>query len=214
VDKILKFLTNPFIQALILAVLVWATYWNSLHNPFEFDDWHVIPQNPAVRGPENIPSFFVDISTFSILPGNRDYRPLFLTSMALSWWVGGGDTLPFHIVSVGLHMGNVLLLFAILRVFLCRGGSSAGGLPSDQYSWVPFLSAALFALHPLASESVNYISTQAVPLTVFFYLLSFYGFLVISTIIIGLVGDMLVRIRMNQEHILYHLKNRGSSHLD
>ncbi len=41
-----------------------------------------------------------------------------------------------------------------------------------------------------------------------------FGFLGISTLIIGLIGDMLVRIRMNQEHILYHLKNRGSSHRD
>ncbi len=31
-------------------------------------------------------------------------------------------------------------------------------------------------------------------------------FLGISTFVIGLIGDMLVRIRLNQENILYHLK--------
>jgi glycosyltransferase involved in cell wall biosynthesis len=41
-----------------------------------------------------------------------------------------------------------------------------------------------------------------------------FGFMGISTLIIGLVGDMLVRIRMNQEHILYHLKNKGSGNPD
>ncbi len=33
-----------------------------------------------------------------------------------------------------------------------------------------------------------------------------FGFLGISTLITGFIGDMLVRIRMNQENILYHLK--------
>jgi hypothetical protein len=36
--------------------------------------------------------------------------------------------------------------------------------------------------------------------------MSFVGF---STLITGLIGDMLVRIRMNQEQILYHLKRSG-----
>ena len=33
-----------------------------------------------------------------------------------------------------------------------------------------------------------------------------FGFLGISTLITGLIGDMLVRIRMNQEKILYEIK--------
>jgi glycosyltransferase involved in cell wall biosynthesis len=36
-----------------------------------------------------------------------------------------------------------------------------------------------------------------------------FGFLAFTTMITGLIGDMLVRIRMNQEAILYHLKRAG-----
>jgi glycosyltransferase involved in cell wall biosynthesis len=36
-----------------------------------------------------------------------------------------------------------------------------------------------------------------------------FGFLGFSTLVIGIIGDMLVRIRMNQETILYHLKRSG-----
>ena len=103
-----------FLRLAILAALVWLLYWGSLNNPFTFDDWHVVSQNPSVRGPSDIPSFFKNPATFSLLVGNRDYRPLFLTSMALCWSAGGGSTLPFHVVSVFLHMSNVLLLFLIL----------------------------------------------------------------------------------------------------
>lgn len=177
IESLSKTLTKTWVHISILVVLVWGVYANSLHNPFNFDDWHVIPQNPAVRGPENIPSFFVDLSTFSLLPGNRDYRPVFLTSMALAWWVGNGATLPFHLMSVTLHMGNVLLLY-----FLCRRMGNQNISPSHKLSpsenqWAAWLAAGLFALHPLASESINYISSQSVPLSVFFYLLSFYLFL-------------------------------------
>jgi tetratricopeptide (TPR) repeat protein len=162
-----------------LAILVWLVYWGSLDVPFTFDDWHVIPQNPAVRGPADIPSFFTDPNTFSLLVANRDYRPVFLTSMALCWSAGGGSTLPFHLVSVFLHMSNVLLLFFILRRSFKSGGKNPGAWMVPHADWAALLSATLFALHPLASESVCYISSQAVPLTALFYLLSFYLFLTV-----------------------------------
>jgi len=73
-------------------VIVWLLYANSLQVPFHFDDWHVIPENPAVRGPADIPSFFTDVSTFSVVPGTRDYRPVFLSAMALAYARLGAST--------------------------------------------------------------------------------------------------------------------------
>ncbi len=170
---------HRFLKLAFLATLVWLVYWGSLHGPFTFDDWHVIPQNPAVRGPSDIPSFFTDPTTFSLLPGNRDYRPLFLTSMALSWAAGGGSTVPFHVVSVFLHMINVLLLFLILRRTFAGGGDRPGAGDVPKSEWAALLAAALFAVHPLASQSINYISSQSVPLAALFYLLGFYFFLTV-----------------------------------
>lgn len=167
---------HSFLKLAFLATLVWLVWWGSFHNPFTFDDWHVIPQNPSVRGPSDIPSFFTDPSTFSLLVGNRDYRPVFLTSMALCWWVGGGSTLPFHVVSVFLHMSNVLLLFLILRRSFASGRDRPAAFVAPHAEWAALLAATLFAVHPLASESINYISSQSVPLAAMFYLLSFYLF--------------------------------------
>lgn len=164
------------IKAIILAGLVWAVYANALGGPFDFDDWHVIPDNPSVHVLANVPSFFVDVSQFSVLPGNQDYRPLFLTSMAFAWWLGEGSTLPFHIMSVTLHMANVLLVFLIARFTLVRTRDVRGGLTPPLHEWAAFLAAGLFAVHPLATESVNYISSQSVPLVAFFYLLAFFAF--------------------------------------
>lgn len=170
---------NVWVKALILAGVAFVVYSNALGGPFVFDDGHVIAQNPSVRGPENIPSFFVDVSRFSVLVGNQLYRPVFLTSMALSWWAGDGSTLPFHLVSIALHAANAVLLFFILRRTFTAGLVASGGLPPAQSEWAAFLSAALFTVHPLATESIDYVSSQAVPLAVFFYLLSFNAFLTV-----------------------------------
>ena len=158
----------------LLVLVVWLVYWNSLRSPFQFDDWHVIPQNPSVRGPADIPSFFMDISTFSVLPDNRDYRPVFLTSMALAWWAGNGSTLPFHLVSVFLHTCTVILAFSVYRRTFFKEEPPDSARYTD---WAAWIGAALFALHPLASEPVNYISSQSVLLCALFYLLSFRLFL-------------------------------------
>jgi len=164
-------------QVLALAALVALAYSNSLNNPFHFDDFHVIVDNPAVRGPADIPSFYRDPATFSLRPGNRDYRPVFLTSMALSWWAGNGSPLPFHLVSISVHLACVLLLlFVCLRLF-ATDTELGERLSCDQREFAAVAASAIFAVHPLATEPVNYISSQSVLLAAMFYLLSFHLFL-------------------------------------
>ena len=165
------------LKALLLGLLVWLVYWNSLANPFHFDDWHVISENPAVHSLENLPRFFTDIETFSLLPGNRDYRPFFLVSMALGWWAGGGVTLPFHLVSVTLHLVNSLLLMLILLLIFEGSRDPVQNAPAGQKETAAWLGGLIFALHPLASQTVNYISNQSVLWVGTFYLLSLYLFL-------------------------------------
>jgi tetratricopeptide (TPR) repeat protein len=140
---------------------VWAVYANSLDNPFHFDDWHVVAQNADVHDPRNIPRFFTDASVFSMLETNRDYRPLFLTSMSLCWWLGRGSTLPFHLASVALHTLSVLLAYGVMRRLLVEHGAPCGITTAREHEWTAFWGAALFALHPLATEPVNYISSQS-----------------------------------------------------
>jgi tetratricopeptide (TPR) repeat protein len=147
-------------------------YLRSINNPFEFDDWHVVPQNPAVHHLENIPAFFTDTEYFSILPANRDYRPIFLTSMAIAWNLGNGAMWPFHAVSITTHALSAVWVLLILRVLFRRVAKDPDA-GDEHWEWGAFAGALLFAVHPLASESVVYISAQSVALTGFFYLLSF-----------------------------------------
>ncbi len=164
-------------KAVLLAGAVWLVYSGSLGGPFVFDDQHVIVLNPAVRGPADVPRIFADATAFSTRPANRDYRPVFLTAMALCWWAGDGSTLPFHLVSVALHAANALLFFLVFRRMAARERDAPGRPGPEDRDRAAFLAAGLFAVHPLLTEAVNYVSSQSILWAGCFYLSSFYLFL-------------------------------------
>ena len=172
--------SRSLIASLCLTILVCAVYSNAWNGPFVFDDYHVIPENPSIQSVSNIPTFFTDITHFSVLPGNRDYRPVFLTAMSVAWWLGDGETWPFHVFSIALHSANTVFLYLIARILLLNEAGAKSGHSARREDKTAFVAAALFAVHPLATESVNYISSQSVPLAACFYLLAFLLFVAVS----------------------------------
>src|SRR4029079_3097479 len=71
-------------------VLLLAASANHFHNGFHFDDGHSIVENTFVRDIGNIPRFFRDATTFSVLPLNQSYRPVLQATLAIDYWLGGG----------------------------------------------------------------------------------------------------------------------------
>ena len=72
----------------LVVVLLFLTYANSLDNDFHYDDYHSIVQNRHIRSLANIPQFFTDPQTFSMLTQRAMFRPLVLTSYALNHHFG------------------------------------------------------------------------------------------------------------------------------
>jgi protein O-mannosyl-transferase len=137
--------------ALTLAAICLA-YSNSFHNGFHFDDFHTVVDNPAIRNLRNIPRFFRDGTTFSVLPANRTYRPMVSTALALDYALGRGYVpVWFHIGTFGLFLGLVVLLDALYRMLLDRIR------PSPANAWIALFGAAWFGLHPAMAETVNYV---------------------------------------------------------
>ena len=136
--------------ALVLALLL--AYANSFHNGFHFDDFHTVVDNPAIRSLSNIPRFFTDATTFSVLPPNRTYRPIVSTSLALDYALGRGYTpLWFHLTTFVLFLVLVLLLNSLYRLIFDKTH------PSPINLWLAALAAGWFGLHPAIAETVNYI---------------------------------------------------------
>lgn len=136
---------GPLLAIALAAVLAFA---NSLGNGFHFDDEHSLVENPHIRSLANIPAFFADPQLFSRNAGSEMYRPLVLVSYALNYRLGGYAVQGYHLVNLALHLLAACALYQVLGTLgLGRGEALAGGL--------------LFAVHPLAAEPVNYISSRS-----------------------------------------------------
>jgi tetratricopeptide (TPR) repeat protein len=137
---------------LILAAAVLLPYLNSLGNGFHWDDHHHVLENPSIRDAGNLPRFFTDPSTFSRDPGIQMYRPLLMVTYALNFAAGESRGWGYHLVNMILHLMVTLLLHRLLLLIL----------PSPGGTGPAFAAAAIFAVHPLNSQAVNYISSRSV----------------------------------------------------
>lgn len=140
----------------ILLALVALTYANHFHSAFHFDDDHTIVHNPFIRDLHNLPLFFTDARTISILPSNQAYRPLLTLSLAIDYWLGHGlDPLWFHISTFFWYLVQLLLMLLLFRrVF-------DAARPDPRNAWTGLFATALYGLHPVMAETVNYVMQRA-----------------------------------------------------
>jgi protein O-mannosyl-transferase len=152
---------------LLLGVLV---YSNAIDGSFHFDDGHAVADNPSIRALSNIPNFFTDAGTFSVLPQNQGYRPLLLVSYALTAALTGVEPSAFVAVNLTVHVICVLLFQTLLRKVLRLLGH-------DEDERLIAISSAIFAVHPIFSECVNYVSARSESLCAVFSLLAMIAYL-------------------------------------
>jgi protein O-mannosyl-transferase len=139
--------------ALIVLVTIGA-YANGLAGSFQFDDWNVIVNNPAVH----------DFATWwQTMPGIR----ALLKATYVANWVVWPDPAGFHLVNIAVHAMNAWLMYSLMRRLLPLMDVRAGATGSLAF-WI----AMLFALHPAQTESVTYISGRSGSLMASFYLLA------------------------------------------
>jgi protein O-mannosyl-transferase len=147
------------VLALVAAALV--AYHNTLQSPFIFDDEPHIVNPAAIR-------HLWPLST--VLSGTT--RPLVQLSLGLNYAVSGLGVWSYHVVNLVIHALAGIVLFLVVRLTLRRDGiperfrRAAGGLA--------LVSALIWVLHPLQTESVTYVIQRAESLGGLFYLLTLY----------------------------------------
>jgi tetratricopeptide (TPR) repeat protein len=132
----------------MLAIAVLLVYFNALTASFQFDDFNVIVNNPAVH------------SLAAWLDSMPGIRPLLKLTYTLNWAVSPSP-FGFHLFNVLVHAANAALVFLLLRAL--RPGRGRDDL-------LPLLAALMFALHPVQTEAVTYVSGRSVSLMALFYL--------------------------------------------
>ena len=137
----------------LLLCSVGLAYANHFQNGFHFDDSHAIVDNAYLRSLKNVPLFFTDARTFSVLPANRTYRPLVSLSLAVDYWLGNGlEPLYFQISTFCWYLLMLVLIFALVHR-ICE--ITQPGRESNL--WVALFATSLYGLHPAMADTVNYI---------------------------------------------------------
>ncbi|PYR01187.1 MAG: hypothetical protein DMF96_00835 [Acidobacteria bacterium] len=123
------------------TLLAGVVYLNALHNPFVYDDYHTVVANTSLQRVANIRAIVLHDVT----------RPIVNLSYAIDHALWGATPPGFHVTNVLLHMLNVVLLYRLAR-----------RLAEDRHAdLVACAAAMLFAVHPMMTEAVGYISGRS-----------------------------------------------------
>lgn len=162
---------QPVLHVVALAVIVALAYGKSLDAPYHFDDPEYILRNTAIRS----------FSTLNQITVTKD-RKIWWLSNAISYYLAQRygtknpahpdipDVRYFRGWNIACHLIAALALYGLLR--RCLKASRKSG--ADEPDMRPIAAAAIFAAHPLCTESVTYISGRDNGMGGMFYLLGMY----------------------------------------
>ncbi len=153
---------------LLCFLMLCATlpYLNSLPNAFVHDDHAQVVSNPYIRSFHSLPQIFTTNVWSYVGPETKSnyYRPMMMLGYLVCYKLFGLNAFWFHVANVVLQALVVSMLFLVTaRMFEDRA--------------VAFVAAGVFALHPIHTEPVAWISGAPDLELAFFYLLTFWFFL-------------------------------------
>lgn len=156
------------IIAMTITLSAVVAYHSTFNCPFIFDDEFSIEKNTSIRTLR--PS-----STLFSLPGGGNPvqgRPVLNLTFAVNYALGGLNVGGYHAFNLAFHILAALLLFGISRRTLQSNVVSERIRRNS--TGVAFATALIWAIHPLATSAVTYVTQRAESLAALFYLLTLY----------------------------------------
>jgi tetratricopeptide (TPR) repeat protein len=137
-------------MALCAAALI--VYAGAFHGDFQYDDSLTILSNSHLQNKR----------TFI---GHLDHmvRPVLSATFLIDRSLYGPNPAGYHLLNVLFHLASGFLVYRILAQAV-----------TPEQSLVPFWTALLFLVHPIATETVTYISGRASGLMTLLYLFAFF----------------------------------------
>ncbi|MFI5403991.1 MAG: glycosyltransferase family 39 protein, partial [Planctomycetota bacterium] len=137
---------------LLFLALAFALYANAIGNGFVFDDDLIVSSRANLRSLEGVGRIVQDA-----------YRPVRHVTYAIDYALFGRHAWGFHLSNVLYHALASFLVFRLVR-----------RLRSEPAAWA---AALLFAVHPVQTEAVAYVSGRRDLLVTIFFLLGFLSYL-------------------------------------
>jgi protein O-mannosyl-transferase len=154
--------------ALILAVAAFGVYAPSLRDGFVWDDTALILRDPLIRSWRLIPEGFNHF-LFVDATASDFYRPLQRLTYTFDYSLAGFQPMLYHAMSVVWHGLAALALFLFADEFL-----SSFSIERRNSRLIALVAALIWAIHPVQSSAVVYVSGRADPLSALFGFLGLY----------------------------------------
>lgn len=159
--------SRRWLIGLIIGITVLA-FCNTLQNAFAYDDTTQILQNTFIRDLKNVPKALVTEAWYWRAQEDKDpnqqdkpstsyYRPVVMVYLMLLWKLFGTWAPGWHALNIILHALTAYFTFLLLE-----------RVTKNQY--MAALAALIFAVHPLRSESIAWISGVTDPMLAVFLL--------------------------------------------
>ena len=149
-----------FYGILLIIVLGFLAYANSIKGELIRDDYVLIKNNPHIR---SIPSALNFFTTKAAIGGRQkwsSYRPFQIFTYALDYSVWKLNLKGYHLTNIILHILASLAVYGLISIISRSGPMS-------------LFAAALFVVNPLHTEAVSYMSGRADSLAALFMLVTF-----------------------------------------
>jgi Tfp pilus assembly protein PilF len=152
----------------LLAAVTFLVYIPSLHSDFISDARKEIIDEGFVTSLSNLPTVVsLKVLRMHLMLSDRPGEMLYLMLNATLW---GKNPFGYHLSSIVLHAGSVALLLMLLRR-LAEAEMESAGTGSWKIQLALVAATLVFALHPIATESVAEVSFSSSLLVTFFTLL-------------------------------------------
>ena len=146
------------ISIILLIILGFAVYANSLNNEFFWDDQNLVTENRYIKSYSNTLKIFTEDTVSGGVYKYNFFRPLQIFSYMIDYSLFGLDVKGYHLINILLHILAALAVFWLINILF------------DNWIISSFTSL-LFLVHPIHTEAVAYISGRADPLALLFMLL-------------------------------------------
>ncbi len=148
---------------IVLAVFILLAYINAFTMEFVWDDISQIRDNTYLDS-DHLKDFFLK-DTGTVMSNGEEstpyYRPLFVVSLFIDKLIWNKNPFGFHFTNILMHLEITILIYLLL-LKLFKNTKTA------------MAASALFAIHPVHSEVVAYISARTHLVCSLFFVLAFY----------------------------------------
>lgn len=152
---------------LLLFLITFIIFGNSLFFNFVWDDTVLYVDNEVYQS--------IDIGKFFLSPANgHEYQPFRDLSYAIDYKIWGWNPVGFHLTNIILYFINLAFIYIMTRKITISLLPLRSSKPKHEGTLVALLTALFFAVNPLQSESVSWVSGRNVILSGMFFFVSCY----------------------------------------